>query len=135
MKLLDKDALYYEIAREMDLDPAVVKEAADFQFRFLAEKIRSGLFDKDVRLPLFGVWKVQRKYLKYMAEQLMERKAVERELFRLRQRYPDGGRVTMTVAVQERLYNTILSLYDRIGDENADAEKTDLVGKSTKLGA
>ena len=59
------DQLYREVAEELDISPARVREAVSFQSKFIAEHILSGSLE-NFYIPYFGKFKVRVKYIQWV---------------------------------------------------------------------
>ena len=126
-RYFSNDAISAQTARKTGIPIDKVAEAVDFQFLYVAETIRSGKFDKGIRLPYFGVFAVNRRYLKYLKEKLMTLQELDKWK-RLLKRQGEGRTKVSTVKLL-RLIETTIAMYDRIGGENVNAGKADLVRK------
>ncbi len=128
MRYLNKEALNEQVARESGFDLKTVSHATDFQFVFVAEKIRSGVFDKGVRLPYFGRFSINRLFLNWLKEKMMTPMELNKWIAQLKKQ--GEGRCQVSVVKLLRLAETTRALYDRLGDEAVDASKVKLGRKS-----
>ena len=130
MRYLSKETIYEKISREDGKSLNVVRAAVDFQFIFVAEKIRGGEFDKGIRLPYFGRFKINRRYLKFMETHRMS--VSELKTFRKTIEIQSGRQVKLQKEKILRLIDTAISLYNERGNEDAQANKANLVRKNGK---
>ena len=131
MRYLDKDGVSAKIAREKGEDFEVVKHACDFQFLFIAEKIRGGNYAKGVRLTDFGLFGINAKYLKRMRARLMTVKELQRIRAMFGKRSEGMTRIHTDLVMA--LVDTALALHDQLGDENVPIGKAELGRKSPAL--
>lgn len=116
MRYLNKDVLAERIARESGHDVDVVARACDFQFLFIAEKIRGGNYEKGVRLSNFGLFGINSKYLERVRARIMTIKELQRHRAIFGKRREGMTRVHTDLI--KALIDTALALHDRLGDEN-----------------
>jgi nucleoid DNA-binding protein len=123
MRYLDKDALVERIAREEGFEYDDVWKAVDFQFVYLAERIRAGIFDRGVRLPAFGRFAINEKYLEFLRNHVMNVNELQALRASFAKRSPGDVKIN-----RDRLLtviNTAISLHDQLGNENV-SPKTEL---------
>lgn len=130
MRYLDKDAIIERIAREQGFDKKVVAHASDFQFLYVAERVRSGHWDKGVRLPDFGRFVPNAKYIKYLKDNIMT--PPELKYLRAKMMKRDPGDVNINKDYLLRVIDTAIVLYDKIGSENVYTRKTELGPKGSR---
>lgn len=131
MRYLNKDAIIDKIARETGLGRKEIAKATDFQFLFVAEKIRAGHWDKGVRLPAFGRFAINTKYLKYLRQHVMT--PPELQALRAKIMKRDPGNIKIEKDHLLRIINTALALHDRLGGEDVYVRKAELVPKGQTL--
>jgi nucleoid DNA-binding protein len=130
MRYLNKESINERIARRYGLDEKQVAHATDFQFLYLAERIRSGHHDKGVRLPDFGRFVPNAKYIKYLKSHIME--LAELQYLRAKTMKRSLGNIDIEKDYLLRVIDTAIVLYDKLGNENVYPGKTELGPKSQR---
>ena len=130
MRYLNKEAINERIARTGGFDPKVVAHAADFQFLYLAERIRSGHHDKGVRLPDFGRFMPNERYINYLKTHKMELPELQYLRAKIKKKPP--GNVEIEQSYLLRVIDTAIVLYDKLGGEDVYSGKAELGPKSSR---
>ena len=130
MRYLNKEAIHERIAREQGFDQKIVAHAADFQFLYVAERIRSGHWDKGVRLPDFGRFVPNAKYIKYLKENIMTPPELKHLRAKMMKHGPGDVKINLDYLL--RVIDTAIVLHDKIGSEDVYTGKAELGPKSPR---